>query len=172
MFCTSTIIAVYLCYYYFMPSQTHLQFKSNTSLNARISNTIALLLMYKAHVGRCLQIGKEKRKNRGREKLSECISTDGVKKDPKGIQSVPWGQKGPQRNTIRAVTQPVCHLSRRRPGFDVGFIVDNSGTGTRFYSSTSVSVCRYHLSNGPYALACHQPHIIASDSVVKQNTQI
>jgi len=69
-----------------MPSQTDLQFKSDTSLNARISNIITLLLMYKAHVGRCLQIKKE---NRGRENTSECVGTNGAKMDPKGIQSVP-----------------------------------------------------------------------------------
>jgi hypothetical protein len=88
MFRKSPIIAVYLCYYDFMLSQTDLQFKSDTSLNARISNIITLLLMYKAHVGRCLQI--KKRRNRGREKMSEYVGTDGAKIDPTGIQSVPY----------------------------------------------------------------------------------
>jgi hypothetical protein len=74
-------------------------------------------------------------------------------------------------NTISVVAQTVCRPSRRRLGFDVGLAVDNSDTGTRFSLSTPVLARRYHLTNAPYAFTCHQPHIIASDSVVKQHNQ-
>ena len=62
MFCKSPITAVYLCYDDFMPSQTDLQFKSDTFLHARISNMVTLLPMYNAHVDRCLQMKKEKQR--------------------------------------------------------------------------------------------------------------
>jgi hypothetical protein len=81
----------------------------------------------------------------------------GVKMDRKGIHSVP-------RSWLRRF---VVRLSRL-----VGFVVDGSDTGTRCYLITSVSACAYRFTNTAHAFTCHRPHtMVASDSVVKSNTQ-
>jgi len=89
--------------------------------------------------------------------MGECVGIDGAKLDPKGIQSVPW--------LGRFV---VYHGGGPGSTWDLWWISD---AGTRFSLSTAVLVSRYHLTMVPYAFICHQPHIIASDSVVKQHTK-
>jgi len=68
------------------------------------------------------------------------------------------------------VSQKVCRHHGVGPSstWDLWWISD---TGTRFSLSTAVLVCRYHLTTASYPFTCHQPHIIASDSFVKQHTK-
>jgi hypothetical protein len=66
----------------------------------------------------------------------------------------------------------VASLSQWRPHVHprpvhITFVIEQSGTGTDFATSTSVFPCRYHSTNAPHSFVYHQHYIILETDINK-----